>query len=168
MKDNVVPIGRGYDLPARPVLVPPRLRLDGFDERRQQDITWAYPTNIDPGYAPLGPYVLVQMRSVRLVSDGGIVLVDEARNVERWQTCAALVWAVGPMAYRNRETLEPWPEGIWCGPGDFVQAPKHGGFRWEVKVPGRHERETAIFAIIRDSDIWGLCVGDPLEQREYV
>lgn len=164
---NVVPL-YPPDVPARPTVVKPHLRLDGYTPEKRAEIEWAYPTNIEPGHYPFGPYVMVQFRTVRLRSDGGIELPSAARDYERWNTYAAVVWALGPMAYRNRDTLTPWPEGIWCGPGDFVIAPKHGGFRWEVKVPGRHERETAMFATVRDSEIWMGCYGDPLETREYV
>jgi len=156
------------DISVRPVLIAPRLRLEGFSEEKRKEIEWAYPTNVNPGFVPMGPYVMVQMRRVRRFSEAGIELPDEARRYERWQTCAGLVWALGPLAYRDRTTMKPWSEGVWCQPGDFVQAPKNGGYRWEVKVPGAHERETTIFATVRDSELWSLCIGDPLEQREYL
>jgi co-chaperonin GroES (HSP10) len=151
-----------------PTLMAPKVFTEHLPEKRRADIEWAFPTNVEPGIIPHGPFVMVQLRSVKRFSEGGIEIPDEARRFEKWETVASLVWAIGPMAYRDRDTLKPWPEGIWCKSGDFVLAPKMGGFRWEVRVPGRHERESALFAIVRDRDIWGQIVGDPLEQREYV
>lgn len=149
-------------------VVAPRLRVEQCAPERRKNLEWAFPTNVEPGIIPFGPFVMVQMRSVKMVSEGGIELPPEARRTEKWETVAALVWAVGPLAYRNRDTGEKWPEGLWCQSGDFVLAPKFGGFRWEVRVPGRHERETALFAVVRDRDIWGMVYGDPLAQHEYV
>src|ERR1700744_3448056 len=65
----------------------------------------------DPGLVPFGSDVLVQMRTPRTKSKGGIALVDEARETDMWNTQVARIVAFGPVAFCNRETLALWPEG---------------------------------------------------------
>lgn len=131
-------------------------------------LEWAFP-NIDPGVEPFGHRVLVQLRTPMLKSKGGIILADESRETEFWNTQVAKVLAVGPLAFRNRTTGEPWKEGSWCGPGDFVRAPKYGGDRWRVPIPGRDKNgEPALFVIFNDVDLIGKVSGDPLKMEAYV
>ena len=33
---------------------------------------------------------------------------------------------IGPLAFKNRETMESWPEGSWASVGDYVRVPKWG------------------------------------------
>lgn len=125
----------------------------------------AFP-GVNPGAAPLGARVLVQLRTVKRTSSGGIVLVEESRETEKWNTQVARVVAVGPLAFRNRSTNELWPEGMWAGPGDFVRVPRWGGDRWEVPVEGREE--PALFVIFNDHELIAKITGDPLAVKAYL
>jgi len=78
----------------------------------------------------------------------------------------ALVRAVGPAAYRNRQTLQLWPEGHWCVPGMFIRTPMYGGDRLEVpfNLPDGAV-DHALFVTFRDQDCINVITGDPTEFR---
>lgn len=117
---------------------------------------------IDPGILPSGSRVLVQIRTPRTKSKSGLVFVTETKEIDKWNQQLGRVVALGPLAFCNRDTGQPWTEGAWCDPGDFVRAVKWGGDRWEVPIPGRPD-ETAMFLICNDLDVIGTVTGDPLE-----
>ena len=52
------------------------------------------------------------------------------------------VIAVGPLAFRNRETAQLWPEGAWCAVGDFIIVPKYQGERTRTK----HKRTQTYYS----------------------
>lgn len=126
----------------------------------------AFP-DVDAGLVPFGTRVLVQIRTAKAKSNGGILLHSETKETEKWNTQVARVVAMGPVAFTNRDTLKQWPEGQWCVVGDFVRVPKYGGDRWEVSVPGR-EGEPALFALYKDLDIIGKITGDPLAVVAFI
>lgn len=132
----------------------------------EQTLVEAFPV-IEPGLKPFGSRVLVQIRTPRTRSTGGIILHGETKETERWNTQVAKVIEVGPLAFRNRNTMEFWPEGQWCKPGDFVRVPKYGGDRWPVEIPGQ-EKENALFVIFNDHDIVGCLTGDPLKMKIFL
>lgn len=115
-------------------------------------IDQAFP-EVDPGFKPFGSKILVQIRTPMLQSRGGIVLTEESRETEQWNTQVSKVVTLGPVAFCNRETLEEWPEGKWVQPGTFVRCPKYGGDRWEVPVPNSQDR--ALFCVFDDLDLSG-------------
>jgi co-chaperonin GroES (HSP10) len=123
----------------------------------------AFP-DIAPGIMPFGARLLVQVRTPKNESEGGIVLVEETRDTELWNTQVAKVISLGSVAFKNRDTLVAWPEGEWCKVGDYVRVPKYGGDRWQVTKDGR----TAMFVIVRDLDVVGAVVGDPLEIVAFI
>ena len=110
----------------------------------------AFP-DIDPGLYPKGARVLVQLRTVREKTEGGIVLVEDSRQFNKANTQLGKMIYLGPIAYRNRDTGQPWPEGTWVKAGDLVRVPKYGGDRFERKIPGSND--TAIFCIFSDHEI---------------
>lgn len=110
----------------------------------------AFP-EVDPGTHPLGARVLVQLRTVRTRTSSGIVLVDDTKQFNKANTQLGRVIRIGPIAFRNRENGNMWPEGVWARPGDFIRAPKYGGDRFERTIPGTDE--TALFAIFSDHEI---------------
>lgn len=124
----------------------------------------AFPT-CDPGVEPFGSRVMVQIRTPKKATKGGIILLDDARETEGWNTQTAKVVAVGPLAFRNRNTMELWPEGTWCAPGDFVRVPKYGGDRWTVKVEGGDD---ALIVIFDDLNIVGKITGDPTKVKAFL
>jgi co-chaperonin GroES (HSP10) len=120
--------------------------------------------DVSPRVKPFGERVLVQLKVVRNKSAGGIVLVEETRDVNRENNVLARVVSLGPLAYHNRETQTEWPEGTWVKPGDVAFVPKWGGFRVQRKVPGTDEVVT--FALFKDFEIIAgpECDFDELDQ----
>lgn len=106
---------------------------------------------VDPGARPTGNQVMIQLRTVPKQSRGGIVLVEETKDFNKGNTQVARLVKCGQIAFKDRGTGETWKEGAWAEVGDIVLAPRYGGFRFEVPVPGTEDE--AIFAIINDFDI---------------
>ena len=120
----------------------------------------------DPGIQPFGSRVLVQIRTPKNKTKGGIILTSETRETDAWNTQIAKVLSMGALAYKSRSTMEPWPEGDWCAEGEFVRVPKYGGDRWTVKTAdGENE---AMVVIFNDLDIVGKVTGDPLATKAFI
>lgn len=137
-----------------------------------QSLAEAFP-EVDPGVVPLGPRILVQFRRAKNTTKGGIILVDDAMQTEKWNTQVAKVIAIGSLAFCSRKDGVKWPEGDWCKVGDFVRVPKYGGDKWEVDVPGDEKlpvdkRQPALFAVFEDKDMIGRVTGDPLALKAFV
>lgn len=122
----------------------------------------------DAGVQPFGSRVLVQIRTPKTKTASGIILHSETKDTEKWNTQVAKVVSVGPLAFKNRDTMQPWPEGSWCTKGDFVRVPKYGGDRWEKLVDKDGESENAMFVIFNDLDIIGRVEGDPLAVKAFI
>lgn len=91
--------------------------------------------NIDPGVRPFGQRVLVQLRLAKARSAAGIEFVAETQDAQKWNEAVGQLLAVGPLAFKKRDTLQPWGEGVWAEVGDFVRVPRFGGDRWEIETP---------------------------------
>lgn len=128
------------------------------------ELAQAFP-DVDPEYRPYGSRVLVQIRTPVTKSKGGIILTADTIDTERWNTQVAKVISMGPVAYKNRNTLESWPEGSWCQPGTFVRVPKYGGDRWEVTD---EQGNKALFVVFNDLDIGGEHTGNPLHVKAFI
>lgn len=125
----------------------------------------AFP-KVDPGAVPVGGRILVQWRQTpRTTTKSGIVLVEETKETEKWNNQVAKVIAIGPLAFKKRDTMEPWPEGNWVEVGDFVRMPKWGGDRWEVPMG---EDEVALFSIFNDHEVIAKVTGDPLKVKAFL
>lgn len=120
----------------------------------------------DPMISPSGSRVLVQFRTPKKVTKGGIILTADVRETEHYNTQTAKVLAVGPLAFRKRDTMAPWPEGAWCKPGDFVRVPKYAGDRWTVATSDGEDE--AILSLFEDTNILGLVTGDPLAIKAFI
>jgi co-chaperonin GroES (HSP10) len=129
----------------------------------------AFPA-VDPGAKPLGARVLVQLRRTKkTVTASGIVLVSETRETEKWQNMVAKVIEIGPLAFKKRDTMEPWPEGSWCEVGDYLRVPKWGGDRWEVPIPeSQRDDDPALFMVLNDHEIIAKLTGDPLSMKAFI
>jgi len=114
------------------------------------DLVDAFPTVV-PGVIPLGARVLVQLRTVREKTQGGIFIVEDTRDFNKANTQLGRIYQLGPIAFRNRDTGMLWKEGVWAVPGDYVRIPKWGGDRFERKVPGTDDK--AMFCIFSDHEI---------------
>lgn len=131
----------------------------GFDSLEE-----AFP-NVDPGVRPFGSRVLCQIRLSKNKTKGGLILTQDSQETERWNTQVAKVIDIGSLAFKNRNTQEPWPEGAWTKVGDFVRVPKYGGDKWSVKTDDDQE---VIFVILNDLDLVGEITGDPLAFKAYI
>ena len=132
------------------------------------DIAWAFPS-VDPGAKPLGGRILVQLRRTKKRTAGKIILVEETKETEKWNNMVAKVIAIGPLAFRNRDTNEQWPEGSWCEVGDYIRVPKWGGDRWEVPVEGEDDQEEkALFMILNDHEVIAKVTCNPLLMRAFI
>ena len=120
----------------------------------------------DPGVVPFGSRVVVQIRTPKKKTKGGIILTDEVRETDLYNMQVAKVIAVGSLAFRNRNTGELWPEGSWCEVGDFVRVPRYGGDRWTVKINGGEDE--AVIVIFNDLDLIGKVTGDPLAVKAFL
>lgn len=120
----------------------------------------------EPGIHPFGSRVLVQIRTPKSKTKGGIILTSETRETDAWNTQIAKVILVGELAFKNRTTMDPWPEGSWCKPGDFVRVPKYGGDRWTVKTTDGEDE--ALLVIFNDLDLVGKVTGDPLTIKAFI
>jgi hypothetical protein len=116
----------------------------------------------DPGILPFGYHLVIQLRTPKLKSDGGILFADETKDTDRYRMQTGLVRSIGPNAFRRRDTGEQWPGGDWCREGDFVRCPMYGGDRWFVKF-GDKPDDIALFLVLKDTDLIGLVTGDPLQ-----
>jgi co-chaperonin GroES (HSP10) len=114
------------------------------------ELDTAFPV-VNPGVIPLGARILVQLRTVRERTEGGLIIVQDTRDFNKANTQLGKIVHLGPLSYRNRDTGELWKEGVWARPGDFVRIPKWGGDRFERKIPG--SEETALFAIFSDHEL---------------
>ncbi len=144
-------------------LLRPQIDYDGVEQ--------AFP-EVDPGLQPFGSRILVQIRSPRTVTKGGIIVPDDSRDTEFWNTQVAKVITLGPVAFKNRDTLESWPEGDWCREGTFVRVPKFGGDKWFVDLPGAESSrvgvDRACFVLFNDLDIIGEITCDPMDVVAYL
>ena len=128
----------------------------------------AFPA-VDPGAIPVGGRVLVQWRNtMKTVTSSGIVLVEETKETEKWNNQVAKVVAMGPLAFKKRDTLEPWPEGNWIEIGDYVRMPKWGGDRWEVVWGDAQLGEVALFSVFNDHEVIAKVTGDPLKVKAFL
>lgn len=125
----------------------------------------AFPA-VDPGIKPLGARVLVQMRTTRTTTDSGIQLVHETQDTEKWNDQVGKVIALGPLAFCNRDTAEPWAEGVWVKVGDFIRVPRWNGDRMAVPVEG--SPDPALFVIFNDHECISQITGDPLSMKNYI
>ena len=129
------------------------------------DLQDAFPV-VDPGALPLGARVLVQMRlPKKKMTASGIILAAETVDTEKAQNPIGKVVAIGPLAFKKRDTMEPWPEGSWAEVGDFVRVPRWTGDRWEVKI----DKDTNVeFMLMNDHEVVAKLTCDPLTMRAFV
>lgn len=135
----------------------------------EQTLLEAFPV-VDPLMAPYGARVLVQMRATKeRITDAGLLLPEETREVEKWNTMIGKVIAIGPLAFKKRDTMEPWPEGSWASEGDYVRVPKWGGDRWEIDFEDDNgAKGHALFTFFNDHELIGKVTGDPRAIKAFI
>ena len=134
----------------------------------EQTLEEAFPV-LDPLMAPYGARVLVQLRAVKeKVTEAGILLPEETKEIEKWNTMIGKVIAIGPLAFCDRETQKPWPEGAWAQVGDYVRVPKWGGDRWEIDFEDNGLKGKALFTFFNDHELIGKVTGDPRAIKAFI
>jgi co-chaperonin GroES (HSP10) len=102
----------------------------------------------------------------------GILLPEETRDTELWNTQVARVIDLGPLAFKNRKDLTIWPEGEWVKRGDYVRFKKYGGDRWMVPVEGKegstNASDCAMFILVEDVNISGKVTSHPNRIRGFI
>lgn len=146
------------------------------------DLDEAFP-KLDPGIEPLGGRVLVQLRSAKKSKkikrhDGTEVdfhYTDYSQEVERDVQQVARLISIGPLAFRDKKTLEPWPEcgtnedfKPWASPGDYIKVPKYGGDKHYMPIPGRGKDDRAVFVVINEHEIISKITCNPLHIIAYL
>ncbi len=129
----------------------------------EEELAAAFP-DVNPGVAPFGSRLVVQIRSVKNKTKGGIILTADTQETEKWNTQVAKVRRVGPLSFKNRDTQQLWPEGAWCGEGDYVRVPKYLQDRWEVA----NGDSSVLFMIVNDVDILAKLECSPLDVKAYI
>ena len=122
--------------------------------------------NIDPEFQPFGHRVVVQIRRVVSKTSSGIILAKETREGEAYNGQVGKLIAAGPLAFKNRTTGEPWPEGVWAKVGDYVKVARWGGDRWTVDL--NDGLEPILMVVFSDGDLIGAYTGDVLKVRSHL
>jgi co-chaperonin GroES (HSP10) len=147
MTDNVIPMFGGDQT------VPP-----------SEELKWAFP-DVPAGQSPFGGRVIVQLRRIKKKA-GMIIIVDETKENEKWNNMIGKVVALGPLAFKNRDTMQPWPEGTWAQVGDYVRVPKWGGDRWERPV--LDDEDPVLFMTLNDHELIAKVTDNPLSFKAFV
>jgi co-chaperonin GroES (HSP10) len=144
-----------------------RMNTVGFQYDSLED---AFPA-VDPRERPAGNLVLFQLRRPKEKTEGGIIIIADARQTELDNNQVGKVIAIGPLAFHNRNTNEEWPEGAWAKVGDYVRIPKYQGdrfIRYYVRKDGETEtRDEVHFVYMKDLAIISL-LDDPMAVRSYL
>lgn len=161
--------GSGGRLPRPEMVVTPEIEsLDSLlGNRYSEELKASFP-DLAPPIHPTGINILVQLRTeakTKTLKGGKVFwLPDESIDAQKARAQTGIVRAVGPSAYRDRRTLELWPEGYWCVPGMFIRVPMYGGDRLEVTFDRPDgSGDFVLFATFRDQDCLGVVVADPLK-----
>lgn len=127
--------------------------------REQSDLAAAFPP-VDPGFIPNGNRVLIQVRSAKKKSKGGIILTEESQESQLYDEQVGRVVAMGQACFRNPANMEQWAEDPWFEVGDYIRFPKFGGDKtWTVTPDG----ERTLFIVFREYDTIGKIYCNPLD-----
>ena len=130
------------------------------------ELAWAFP-EVSAGARPYGGRVIIQLRRIKKKA-GRIIIIDETKENEKWNNMIGKIVAIGPLAFKNRDTMQPWTEGSWAEIGDYVRVPKWGGDRWERPVPGEDGEDPVLFMTINDHELISAVTDDPLSFKAYI
>lgn len=162
--------------PAFKVAIPKRTAADSihsvFTHKGEhlfinQSLEDAFPS-VDPGLRPFGDTVLLQLRSPAKKTASGLIIPDETQETEMWNTQIGKVIALGPLAFCNRTTRTPWPEGAWVTVGDYVRIAKYEPRRWAVEYGPANARQSALFVFVKDLLLEGGVTGDPRTIKSFL
>lgn len=80
---------------------------------------------------PTGWRLLVMPYQGKAMTDGGILLPDQAREREALATVVAYVLKLGPLAYQDPNKFGDNPEP-WCQEGQWVCIGRYAGSRFKI------------------------------------
>lgn len=126
---------------------------------REQELAYAFPA-IDPNHEAVGHKIVVQMRRPKLMH-GSILAPEENIEMLHAKQQVGKVVSLGPVCFKNRTDLTPWPEGAWVKLGDYIRIPMYGANTWFLDGPEGPNDVQVKFALIQDHEILGK-VPDPL------
>lgn len=114
------------------------------------DLATLFP-EVEPGQAPTGYKILIQIRVVPEKTKGGLIITQDTRDADQIVTTVGKVVAVGPAAYRDRATGREWIGAPWCKVGDYVRVPKYAGVDFRVNdAPFRYYNDEDVIAILTE------------------
>tara|TARA_R100000655_G_scaffold49530_1_gene87070 strand:+ start:843 stop:1301 length:459 start_codon:yes stop_codon:yes gene_type:complete len=87
-------------------------------------------STIDRMPQPTGWRILILPYQGRKMSDGGILMPDQARERESIATVCGYVLRVGPLAYKDGSKFDWKP---WCKEGDWVIFGRYAGSRFKIE-----------------------------------
>ena len=97
---------------------------------------------------PMNWKVLVQPNKPKEKAEGGIILPSMAKDNESYLTAHGLIAAMGELAYRDRDTGDPWKMTVRPKVGDRVTYGKYAGQK--IVVNG------VSFLILNDDEITSI------------
>lgn len=105
---------------------------------------------------PVGWRILVLPFKAEKKTKGGVILTDKTIEDSQLTASVALVLAVGPDAYADKEKF---PNGPWCKQGDWVIFARYAGSR--LPIEGGEVR------ILNDDEVLGT-IKDPESVLHYI
>ncbi len=97
---------------------------------------------------PCGHRVIIRPRPVEGVSKGGIVLVDETRDLEKRATQIGTVVAIGSQAWKAFADGAPW-----CKVGDTVMYSRYSGSDVPEDVKRQVDPGAERLVVVNDEDV---------------
>ncbi len=106
---------------------------------------------------PTGWRILVMPYKGKDVSEGGVIIPDQAKDREARGTVVAYVVKVGPLAYQDPDKFGAESEP-WCKEGDWICIGRYSGSRFNI--------EGGEVRIINDDEVIATIV-DPDDIKTY-
>ena len=117
-------------------------------------------TKADIPIKPLFYSMIVEPLPPKQQSAGGLIIAEQAQEVEAIQNTVGIVLAIGSLAFKAKTAggLDFSEEAIKIKEGDYVLFQRYTGQKVKIKHPGTNEDRTII--ILSDSELMGV-VTDP-------
>lgn len=111
------------------------------------------------GITVRGYHILVALPMPKEVTDGGIIIPDETKDAEMYNTSVGKVLQIGAAAFKQADSGEFAPTGPRCEIGDWVICPKFG--TKIIEVDGYR------YSIVNDDEIYAT-IDDPHRMKAYL
>ena len=97
---------------------------------------------------PCGHRIIIKPRKTDEVSKGGIVLVDQTKDLERRATQIGTVVAIGPQAWKAFSDGSPW-----CAVGDTVMYSRYSGSDVPEDIKQQVDSTAERLVVVNDEDV---------------